>query len=444
MSTQKIIDAHPTKEFFISMLVRDIGLKYAIGDLVDNCIDGAKRLRGADNYENLFIKLTINENEFIIEDNCGGIDLTTAEKYAFRFGRPSEMGTTQYSIGQFGIGMKRALFKIGNKFTIDTNTLTNSFSMDVNVNEWKYEADWIFNFNQINEDANNAVENTGTKITITELHEDIKNSFLDPSFISQLKEEIEYQNLYNINKKISISINNSELTSKKLNLKVSDNFKVGKWDKKFENDVEVKIIVGIGDDDKNLCGWYIFCNDRLIIGANQSKLTGWGDGVAKYHGQYDRFRGFVFFKAEDSSKLPWNTTKTGMNEDLPIFKTVRQKMIEMMKPVINGLLNPLKQENESSYIGSKILQKSISEAITVNFATKDISSYVSDSGLFMHPVPDNVHSKVPNGENRITYFKPTKEINQLKKILGVSSVKEVGERTFEYTYNNEVDGESYE
>ena len=39
-------NAEPTKEFFISMLVRDINLKDAIGDLVDNCIDGAKNLRG--------------------------------------------------------------------------------------------------------------------------------------------------------------------------------------------------------------------------------------------------------------------------------------------------------------------------------------------------------------------------------------------------------------
>jgi hypothetical protein len=41
------IQASPTKELFISMLVRDIELTPAIVDLVDNSFDGAIRLRRA-------------------------------------------------------------------------------------------------------------------------------------------------------------------------------------------------------------------------------------------------------------------------------------------------------------------------------------------------------------------------------------------------------------
>ena len=33
--------ASPTKQFFVSMLTRDISLADAILDLVDNCLDGA-------------------------------------------------------------------------------------------------------------------------------------------------------------------------------------------------------------------------------------------------------------------------------------------------------------------------------------------------------------------------------------------------------------------
>jgi hypothetical protein len=42
------INASPSKEFFIHMLTRDVQLTRAIIDLVDNCIDGAKRLKGAE------------------------------------------------------------------------------------------------------------------------------------------------------------------------------------------------------------------------------------------------------------------------------------------------------------------------------------------------------------------------------------------------------------
>lgn len=38
-----LVLAIPTKDFFISMLIRDIELLDAVADLVDNCVDGARR-----------------------------------------------------------------------------------------------------------------------------------------------------------------------------------------------------------------------------------------------------------------------------------------------------------------------------------------------------------------------------------------------------------------
>ena len=38
--------AVPTKQFFVSMLTRDISLADAILDLIDNCLDGALRIAG--------------------------------------------------------------------------------------------------------------------------------------------------------------------------------------------------------------------------------------------------------------------------------------------------------------------------------------------------------------------------------------------------------------
>ena len=40
---EKIVKASPTKEFFVSMLVRDILLKQAIIELIDNSLDGARK-----------------------------------------------------------------------------------------------------------------------------------------------------------------------------------------------------------------------------------------------------------------------------------------------------------------------------------------------------------------------------------------------------------------
>jgi len=116
------IFANPTKDFFINMLTKDIPLTRAIIDLVDNSIDGALRLRPGGNYDHLQINITINNTKFVIQDNCGGIPLNIAKNYAFLFGRPAKAEFTPNSVGLFGVGMKRAIFKMGTYFEVESKT----------------------------------------------------------------------------------------------------------------------------------------------------------------------------------------------------------------------------------------------------------------------------------------------------------------------------------
>ena len=39
----KKANAHPTKDFFVKMITKDIALEDCLLDLIDNCIDGARR-----------------------------------------------------------------------------------------------------------------------------------------------------------------------------------------------------------------------------------------------------------------------------------------------------------------------------------------------------------------------------------------------------------------
>ena len=77
--------AVPTKQFFVSMLTRDIKLEDAILDLIDNCLDGALRLGngGKPDYSKYLVKITLAKDHFSIEDNCGGIPREVAKNYAF-------------------------------------------------------------------------------------------------------------------------------------------------------------------------------------------------------------------------------------------------------------------------------------------------------------------------------------------------------------------------
>ena len=57
-----IVKASPTKEFFVNMLVRDILLKQAIIELIDNSIDGARNIRENNEYSGLKISVMFDQN----------------------------------------------------------------------------------------------------------------------------------------------------------------------------------------------------------------------------------------------------------------------------------------------------------------------------------------------------------------------------------------------
>lgn len=116
----------PTKDFFVRMLTRDIELQDAILDLLDNCVDGIIRaganLNDDQPYKSYTATITMAADHFIIEDNCGGIPIEVARKYAFAMGRPPAAGTGDGSatIGMYGIGMKRAIFKLGTEALVES------------------------------------------------------------------------------------------------------------------------------------------------------------------------------------------------------------------------------------------------------------------------------------------------------------------------------------
>lgn len=169
---ERLIDALPTKNLFIYMLTRDIGLAPAIVDLADNSVDGAKRMRGNETFKGLFVEIELSPTEFRIADNCGGIDVDMARRYAFRFGRAEGAPSVKHSVGQFGIGMKRALFKLGNHFVVKSATATSRFSVDVPVPKWAHKKEWQFEFSELDEETKVPKAERGTTISVSELHEE--------------------------------------------------------------------------------------------------------------------------------------------------------------------------------------------------------------------------------------------------------------------------------
>jgi hypothetical protein len=143
------VDAHPDKRFFVEMLTRDIELAPAIIDLVDNSIDGAKRVRpdeGEQRFQGIWVRLRLDSDVFEIVDSCGGFDRHHATTYAFKFGRDARQPDTPGEVGQFGVGMKRAIFKLGREFIVASTSDHDSWKVEVDVDDWLEDEgnDWKF------------------------------------------------------------------------------------------------------------------------------------------------------------------------------------------------------------------------------------------------------------------------------------------------------------
>jgi len=432
-----IIDARPTKDFFIYMLVKDIELSRAIIDLVDNCIDGALRIRPDRNFEDLYIRVEATPNYFRINDNCGGISVDIARLYAFRFGRPEGLPSIPHSVGQFGVGMKRALFKLGSKFRIESKTETSRFVLNEDVNEWKNKEEWQFQFDELEEDLENVPpDQRGTTIKVTSLHKNIAADFQLENFINRLRQEIREAHQETIEKGMAISLNGVALDAYPLELLSSDELQPALYKDKIHQNggsVDVKVYAGIAESDPPKAGWYIYCNGRMVLGADQTNITGWGEGgeitIPKYHNQFARFRGYTFFDSDDAGLLPWNTTKTGVDADSPIYRYVKLKMLKLMRPVID-FLNKLDSEKNLE-TDEKPLQESVSTATATSVAC------IQTSSTFKAPKP-SPRPPLPR-LGRIMYNRPVEQIEKIKKILKVTTYKAVGEETFDYFYDRECE-----
>ena len=442
----EVVSAEPTKDFFISMLIRDIGLAPAIVDLVDNSVDGARRLRDSapagpdsthEKFRDLSVSIRFDQESFSINDNCGGIPWDIAQNYAFRFGRPAAAPATPNAIGQFGIGMKRALFKLGGAFTVESRTIEGHFRLGVDVAAWRESTDWTFN-NVVYTRESAADSDTGTTIEVTDLHETVKQQFAQAQFESELAEELSRIHQASMGDGLVIALNGVPVDVNLLSLLASDELRPAYISRTLYAEdpqpVTVKVYAGIDVSSPSDAGWYLYCNGRQILGPDRTPTTGWGEGngrkIPQYHNQFARFRGYVFFDSADVGKLPWTTTKEGVDAGHPVYRAIRPEMVELMRPVIN-FLNALDAEKDHPQQGRESLEAMVARAES---SRSDLGD-VSESIRFV--VPER--PRVPKGPETqsIQYARPLSQINAVKRKLRVTSATKVGESTFDYFYSRE-------
>jgi hypothetical protein len=356
------VDASPTKTFFMSMLTRDIELSDAIMDLLDNCIDGVHRKKSESNgnvksYAGFYSEILIDKNQFILKDNCGGIPLDVAQNYAFKLGRDNQNTVDQNleTVGMYGIGMKRAIFKIGNEAEIISYHHKDIFKVNIPAN-WVTEAGWFFKYSILNKDnIKESIKEEGTSIKITGLHPPIAEQFQnESSFIKNLAITIRQHYGYIIQQGFKIKLNGEDIAPLELNI-LTDNTGSKKAIKPYVyketiDDIDIEVIVGFyrplaTEDEIELeltgtfaksatenAGITVICNDRIVLYCDKTYTTGWGDTpIPKYHTQFIAISGVVHFRSKIPIKLPVTTTKRGLDTSTGVYIKTKEKIKDGLK-----------------------------------------------------------------------------------------------------------------
>ncbi|WP_444460087.1 hypothetical protein [Rhodobacter capsulatus] len=351
MNNQREAQTKPSKSFFVSMLTRDIDLRDAILDLLDNCIDGAVRSGAAKSvgdlpYGGYRAELTLSAKSFALIDNCGGIPIGTARNRAFRLGRPPKeepMDGDGKTVGVYGIGMKRAIFKMGRDATVRSSG-KDPFEVRIDA-DWLDTDDWK-PLKLADYKPTPGVE-SGTQIVVEDLYPTVARDLSSKDWIERFRKYVADHYALIIAKGFEVVIKAegiSEMPVRAAEFALAVTGKLGgggvqPFIYRGEVDgVSVRVIAGLlrkplnsqeieaADNEhaeKSAAGWTIACNDRVVVSRDRTFLTGWGTGgVAQYHGQYSVIAGIALLYADDVEKLPLTTTKRGLDGSSAVYARV--------------------------------------------------------------------------------------------------------------------------
>ncbi len=460
-STEDKAQATPTKQFFVSMLTRDISLEDAILDLVDNCLDGALRLAdGADvDYHQHFVKVRLAKDQFFIEDNCGGIPRDVAIDYAFKMGRETDdlRDSESETIGMYGVGMKRAIFKMGEDALVRTRHGANTFEVPITP-AWLKAKNW--DPLPINEptEASECLAEPGTRITVTQLYEGVARHFENEAFQNKVRTAISEHFTMFLQAGLKVELNDKLVEPVRVDVLVSKR-EDGPGPfvfRKTIDGVSVSIAVGrntnraLGDDDDEdagferdrssaTAGWTVFCNDRAVIVGDKSRLTGWGDGIPLYHPQFAIITGIIEFRAKRADKLPVTTTKRALDTSSNVWLESLVKMKEGMRVWIdytNRWKNQASSEQLQARHWEDACAMSLGKAIEA-VAQRQATKKSEDGAIEFNPRKNKVLPEPPSNtpsSRRVIFSKPAEEIRIVAKTLfddENAKPGDVGEKCFD-------------
>ncbi len=150
---------------------------YVFAEFIDNSIqsylDNLKALEGTTKKYRLKIKISIQNNSIVIEDNAAGIPDAKMES-AFE---PGNIPENNKGLNEFGIGMKNAAVWMSDYYTVETSGFNENYLKKISFDYHKVITDEIEDLTI--QYAPHQSTSTFTKITLSKLREDVSKFNFD-------------------------------------------------------------------------------------------------------------------------------------------------------------------------------------------------------------------------------------------------------------------------
>ena len=294
------------KQFFIEMFTRDISLEDCVLDLIDNSLDSYLLKHDISPSRLIFgpdvrtaprdlgtINVSCTERQIKVVDTCGGIPRSRAMDGVFCFGHGEDNPVGK--LGAYGVGMKRALFKIGNKFHIVSRTASEGFEVTLKLDEWAKDKEWKVPVNFI--DGAASERKAGTSITITDLHDEVALRITEGGVPKNILDDAATTYPYFLGQCVTLCINDTEVVPERTKFGEQDGVLRPAHERFQQEGVTVTLAATVAPGPRTMeqVGWNVLCNGRVVVHADKTSLTGWAEGLPSFQPKYRSFVGLASF-----------------------------------------------------------------------------------------------------------------------------------------------------
>jgi hypothetical protein len=315
----------------------------AVHDLVDNAIDAARDriLAGASSevdqyglpsdYRGFVISLRFGAASISILDNCSGIDPSTLAERVFVTGSES---SHRFGIGFFGVGLKRALLRLGTSYMLHTDTGSRASRMTFGAAELGGSGT-----GRLSAMSRPTRGNPRTLIHVSDLSASVRHETGAESWRRALLANFSRRYGRYIAKGLRLIVDGERVPG------FAPGFRSGGpvplQSSNFTTAEGVQVFVDAGmheayrltheadyvkediDQLTSQYGWYFVCNDRVVRVASHEVELGWS---TNWHQEYYGFLGWVHFVDSDVVSLPWDTKKTNIDPASAVFRQVASQL----------------------------------------------------------------------------------------------------------------------